>query len=250
MTKINVIIIDDEPACIELLDLMLGKYHPEVDVIDKADSAKSGLEKIQKHGHDLHLLFLDIQMQGGDGFSLLQQLHAPHFKIIFITAFDQFAIRAFKFSALDYLLKPVDRGELADAIRKFRAGNSAGSSELGNLKNGLKHQKPFDKLAVATHTDIRFIALAGISFMESDNNYTSIYLDDGTRLVSSKNIGHYEALLEDRGFLRVSNTNLVNLKKVLRFIKSKSGTLELEDGRLIQVSSTKKEKLLRMLDPA
>ncbi|MGV2480546.1 UNVERIFIED_CONTAM: LytTR family transcriptional regulator, partial [Salmonella enterica subsp. enterica serovar Weltevreden] len=94
------------------------------------------------------------------------------------------------------------------------------------------------------------ISLDSISFMESDNNYTSIYLDDGTRLLSSKNIGHYESLLEDNGFLRVSNTNLVNLKKVLRFIKSKSGTLELEDGRLVQVSSAKKEKLLRMLDPA
>lgn len=250
MNKINAIIIDDEPACIELLSLMLEKYHPEVTILARAGSMKSGLEEIQKHEYHLHLLFLDIQMQGGDGFSLLQHLEAPRFKIIFITAFDQFAIRAFKFSALDYLLKPVDRDELAEAIRKFRVGSSAGSSELGNLKTGLKHQKPFDKLAVATHTDIRFIALAGISYMESDNNYTSIYLDDGTRLVSSKNIGHYESLLEDSGFLRVSNTNIVNLKKVLRFIKSKSGTLELEDGRLIQVSSTKKEKLLRMLDAA
>lgn len=250
MNKINAIIIDDEPACIELLGLMLEKYHPEVNVLARADSMASGLREIQRHEESLALLFLDIQMQGGDGFSLLQQLDAPRFKIIFITAFDQFAIRAFKFSALDYLLKPVDRYELAEAIRKFSAGNSAGSSELSNLKTGLKQQKLFDKLAVATHTDIRFIALAGISFMESDNNYTSIYLDDGTRLVASKNIGHYEALLEDSGFLRVSNTNLVNLKKVLRFIKSKSGTLELEDGRLIQVSSAKKEKLLRMLDPA
>lgn len=249
MNKINAIIIDDEPACIELLNLMLEKYHPEVNVLARADSMKSGLREIQKHEDSLALLFLDIQMQGGDGFSLLQQLDAPRFKIIFITAFDQFAIRAFKFSALDYLLKPVDKNELAEAIRKFRSGASAGSIELGNLKAGLKQQKPFDKLAVATQTEIRFIALAGISFMESDNNYTSIYLDDGTRLVSSRNIGHYESLLEDSGFLRVSNTNIVNLKKVLRFIKSKSGTLELDNGRLIQVSSAKKEKLLRMLDP-
>jgi len=250
MNKINAIIIDDEPACTELLSLMLEKYHPEVHVLAKADSMRSGLEKIQKHGNDLHLLFLDIQMQGGDGFSLLQQLEAPRFKIIFITAFDQFAIRAFKFSALDYLLKPVDRDELAEAIGKLKTGSRENTAALGNLQAGLKQQKPFDKLAVATHTDIRFIALAGISFMESDNNYTSIYLDDGTRLVASKNIGHYETLLEDSGFMRVSNTNIVNLKKVVRFIKSKSGTLELGDGRLIQVSSAKKEKLLRMLDPA
>ncbi len=250
MNKINAIIIDDEPACIELLSLMLEKYHPEVNVLARAGSMTSGLGEIQKHEPHLHLLFLDIQMQGGDGFSLLQHLETPRFKIIFITAFDQYAIRAFKFSALDYLLKPVDRQELAEAIKKAGNGNSAGVTDLGNLQAGLKQQKPFDKLAIATHTDIRFIALARISFMESDNNYTSIYLDDGSRLVASKNIGHYEALLEDSGFLRVSNTNIVNLKKVVRFIKSKSGTLELGDGRLIQVSSAKKEKLLRMLDPA
>lgn len=250
MNKINAIIIDDEPACSELLSLMLGKYHPEINVLARAGSMKSGLREIQKHEDHLHLLFLDIQMQGGDGFALLQQLEVPRFKIIFVTAFDQFAIRAFKFSALDYLLKPVDRDELAQAIRKFESGNSAGDSEFSNLQAGLRQQKPFEKLAVATHTEIRFIALGRISFMESDNNYTSIYLDDGTRLVSSRNIGHYETLLEDSGFLRVSNTNLVNLKKVLRFIKSKSGTLELESGQLIQVSSAKKEKLLRMLDQA
>jgi two-component system LytT family response regulator len=248
MNKINAIIIDDEPACSELLSLMLGKYHPEINVLARAGSMKSGLREIQKHENDLDLLFLDIQMQGGDGFSLLQELEVPRFKIIFVTAFDQFAIRAFKFSALDYLLKPVDKDELAEAIGKFRAGNSAGALELESLRTGLKQQKSFEKLAVATQTEIRFIALARISFMESDNNYTSIYLDDGTRLVASRNIGHYEDLLEDSGFLRVSNTNIVNLKKVLRFIKSKSGTLELENGQLIQVSSAKKEKLLRMLE--
>ena len=250
MNKINAIIIDDEPACIELLGLMLTKYHPEVEVLARAGSMTSGLTEIKKHEAGLHLLFLDIQMQGGDGFSLLQQLETPRFKIIFITAFDQFAIKAIKFSALDYLLKPIDREELAEAIKKAGSAYPVRNAKIGNLQSGLKRQKPFDKLAVATHTDIRFISLDNISFMESDNNYTSIYLDDGTRLVSSKNIGHYESLLEDNNFLRVSNTNLVNLKKVLRFIKSKSGTLELEDGRLIQVSSAKKEKLLRTLDPA
>lgn len=249
MKMINAIIIDDESKCVELLTLMLESAHPEICILDTADGMASGLKAIQKHAHHLDLLFLDIQMQGGDGFTLLQNLDKPAFKIIFTTAFDQFAIRAFKFSALDYLLKPVDKDELLQAIEKFRLNNSPADNErLGNFKTGLKQQKVFEKLAVATLTDIRFIPLHTISYLESDNNYTSIYLNDGQRVVSSRNIGYYETILEESNFFRLSNSNLVNLKKVLRFIKNKTGMVELEGGKIIQVSASKKEKLLRLMD--
>jgi two-component system LytT family response regulator len=248
MKKINTIIIDDEPKSVEILSLMLKNFQNDVEILDTAGSMKEGLEVIEKHKAVLHLLFLDIQMPGGDGFSLLQHIPDISFRIIFTTAYDQFAIKAIRFSALDYLLKPIDLKELDLALAKFREGNHPPEQQrLHHFTDTLGQKSLFKKLAIATLHEIKFIHLDKISYLESDNNYTTIYMGNSQRLVSSKNIGYYEDLLEENGFFRVNNSSLVNLMKIERFIKGKTGSIELEDGKTLPVSSSKKETLLRLL---
>lgn len=246
MNKLNAIIVDDEPKCVELLTLLL-RGHPEINLLGSAPSMATGLELIAQHKERLQLLFLDIQMPGGDGFTLLERLGNHRFKIIFTTAYDQFAIRAFRFSAVDYLLKPVDAVELAGALGKLHS--EAFPDEEGplwQLREGLGRKRPFEKLAVPTMTDIRFIPITEINYLESDNNYTTIFLT-GEKIVSSKNIGHYQQLLEESDFYRISNSHLVNVKKVQRILRSKNGIVEIQGGQQLNLSAGKKEKLLRLM---
>lgn len=203
---------------------------------------------IEKHKSTLDLLFLDIQMPGGDGFSLLQQLSDIRFKIIFTTAYDQFAIKAIKFSALDYLLKPIDMKELNLALEKSQALREIqAQSHIHDVANMVRQKTPFTKLAIASLSEIKFIYLDKLRYLESDNNYTSIYTDNQQRLVSSKSIGYYEDLLEESDFFRINNSCLVNLKKIERFIKGKTGSVVLEDGKELTVSASRREKLLKLL---
>ena len=247
MNKINVIIIDDEPKCVEILALMLKNFHADIHISDTANSMEKGLAAIEKHKASLHIVFLDIQMPGGDGFTLLQNIQKITFKIIFTTAYDQFALRAIKFSALDYLLKPIDLKELNLALVKFRAEDVGENTPLHNFTTTLQQKTLFKKLAIATLTEIKFVPLDKITYLESDNNYTTIFIENKQRLVSSKNIGYYEELLEENDFFRINNSCLVNLKKIERFIKGKTGTVELEDGKTLPVSASKKEKLVKLL---
>lgn len=248
MKPLNAIIVDDEPTCVELLSLLINAHHPAIRILAKANGMQAALEAIELHKHQLHLLFLDIDMPGGDGFTLLQHIPDITFKIIFTTAYDTFAIRAIKFSALDYLLKPIDSQELALAIDKLRSSGDAGYLRATNdFRQALRDKNMFKKLAVSTLTEVVFIPPGDILYLESDNNYTTIYTADKKKLVSSKNIGHYEELLDDCGFFRISNSFLVNLKKVERFVKGKAGSVVLESGQELQVSASRKEELLRML---
>jgi two-component system LytT family response regulator len=251
MNTIHVIIIEDEYRCTELLIHLLQRYHQDVVVLGSADSIHTGLSLIKQHQKQLDLLFLDIQMPGGDGFTLLQNIPDLPVKVVFTTAYDHYALRAIKFSALEYLLKPLDAQELSIALDKFRddrAKKMPISNNLSRFKSNLGNQKIFEKLAIATLTDIRFIHLSQVTYLESDNNYSTIYLEDNERIVSSKNIGYYEELLRESSFFRVNNSNLVNSKKIVRFIKGKTGSVELENGKTLLVSSSKKEALLKSLE--
>lgn len=247
MDRINAAIIDNEVECIELRRLLLDR-HPEIQLLGTADSMASGRDLIQQHEDKLNLLFLDIRMPDGDGFMLLQHLRKINFKIIFTTGVDQFASRAFKFPTIDYLLKPVDADELAEAISKLgTAAENASRINLHVASEVLSRKKTVENLAVATLTDIRFIPLPLITYMESDNNYTTIHLEGGEKLVSSKNIGYYETLLNESGFLRISNYHLVNVKKIHRFIKTKNGLVELNNGKQLGLSTGKKVQLFHLL---
>lgn len=249
MNHISAIIIDDEPSCTEMLSLMLQQYHPDVRLLGTSGSAAAGLVLLETLRPDL--LFLDIQMSGGDGFSLLQQLHEIPFRIIFTTAYDQFAVRAIRFSALDYLLKPIDHEELSAALQRFRSLPSA-APEMARMNDfglALKEHKVFEKLAVPALNEVRLVPVAEIAYLESDNNYTTIYQDDRRKIVSSRNIGYYEELLTACGFLRIHNSCLVNLRKISAYVKGKGGMVKLDNGVTLEVSSRRKEQLMKALFP-
>ncbi len=250
MTKLNVVIIDDEIKSIETLSLLLTNYHHDVNILATANSISTGLSTIEKHNKDIDILFLDIQMPDGDGFTLLQHLPEIKFKIIFTTAFDQHALKAIKFSALDYLLKPIDNKELEASLEKFRRlkNDKQHISSISNLKDALQQKTVFEKLAVTNLNEINFIELSKIRFLQSDNNYTTIHLDNNQQLVSSKNIGYYEELLEGNDFFRIHNSYLVNLKKIERFIKGKSGSVVIEGGITLDVSMRRKENLFERMN--
>lgn len=251
MNHINAMIVDDEPGCTEMLSLLLRRYHPDVQLQATASSAAMGLSVLERLDPAPDIVFLDIQLGGGDGFSLLQQLPVIPFRVIFTTAFDQYAIRAVRFSALDYLLKPIDHQELSAALTRFRELQSGEEDRqrMNDFRLALRERSVFDKLAVPMLNEIKLIPVQDIAYLESDNNYTSICLDDCKRIVSSRNIGYYEELLRASGFLRIHNSCLVNLQKISTYVKGKGGSVKLDNGIELDVSSRRKEQLMKALFP-
>lgn len=244
---IKAIIIDDEQKSRETLRLLISNYHPDVQIIAEANNVDDGLKAIKKHTFDL--LFLDIQMPGKDGFELLKSLVNISFKIIFTTAFDKYAINAIKFSALDYLLKPIDNRELTLAIDKVKKSKEINAPHLSinSFKKVLDENNVMKKIAIPTLNDVCFYEVKKISYLRSDNNYTIIHLDGEPPVLSSKNIGYYEDILCAHFFYRVHNSSLININRVSKFIKGKSGYVELDSGVKIEVSVRRKEQLLKLL---
>ena len=249
MTPINISIVDDGHKCINTLELLFNQYYNDINILGSALSVEEALPLIEKYKNIVDILFLDIQMPGGDGFTLLQKIPEINFKVIFTTAHDKYALQAIKFSALDYLLKPIDNEELQSSINKFRELKNLGAKPISMLdfKSALNHRKLFEKLAVHTLNEIIFVPLNKILYIESDNHYSTIYLEDNQKIIASKNIGYYEELLTPVHFYRIHNSFLVNIKKIVRFLKSKNGSVELENGIILEVSLRRKNELLELL---
>lgn len=244
---IRALIIDDEPECITALTLLLKEYLPEVSILGTASSCESGLQLIQRYTGSIDLLFLDVQMPDGDGFSLLKALDKVNFAVIFVTAFDQYALRAIKFSALDYLLKPVHSKDLEEAVNKLKNHPMRDKGKEEGFREKLQNNTLFERLAIPSLTDINFIELRNIQYLESEKNYTTFYQLDGHKITSSKNIGYYEELLSLNGFFRIHNSYIVNLAQVKRYIKGKGGYVELMDGSKLEVSARRKDDLFQIL---
>jgi len=240
---INAVIIDDEKNNIDNLKGLLLMHCPEVKVVAEALNAEEGADKIAHYEPDL--IFLDIQMPGKNGFEMLQSLSNHDFEIIFVTAFDQYGIQAIKFSAIDYLLKPVNIEELktavAKVIEKYKKENE--NLRLENLLELLQNRQPKTqhRLALATAKETRFVNTEEIIRCESSNAYTSFYLTGGQKIIVSKPIFEYEELLKDYGFIRCHQSHLVNKLKVKSWIRKDGDHLLMEDNSQIPVSRNKKE---------
>jgi two-component system LytT family response regulator len=250
MNELKAIIIDDEQGCIDTLSLLIQDYHKDVKVLDTAHTMEEGLARINLHKGNFDVLFLDVQMPGGDGFHLLQQLEDISFKIVFTTAYDRFALKAIKYAAFDYLLKPIDNDELTATLKRIRKTHEQkliGAQQATQFKNALKQKNVFEKLAVPTLTDILFIPIVDILYLKSDNNYTTIHLSTGEQVLSSRNIGYYEDILDTSNFYRIHNSYIVNLRKIVKFIKGKSGYIEMENGLRLEVSLRRRNTLLELL---
>lgn len=238
---INAIIIDDEKNNIDNLKGLLLKHCPQVNIVAEAMNADEGVKHIGRHRPDL--IFLDIQMPGGNGFEMLQSLPNHDFEIIFVTAFDQYGIQAIKFSAIDYLLKPVNIEDLKTAVAKVVAKHKEKKENLRleNLLSLLQNQKAQHRLALATAKETRFVNTEEIIRCESSNAYTSFYLASGQKIVVSKPIFEYEELLKDYGFIRCHQSHLVNKLRVKSWIRQDGDHLLMEDNSQIPVSRNKKE---------
>jgi two-component system LytT family response regulator len=244
---IRAMIVDDEEGARESLSNILEKYVDGVKIVAKADSIAMAMEKIKKY--EPELVFLDIEMPFGSGFELLERMSPINFDIIFVTAYDHYALKAIKFSALDYLLKPVDIDELKKAIGKHKKKNIEDTVEsYQNLIDNEQLEGDNKKLAIPDSSGIMFVRIRNIIRCESDGNYTKIYLIGGKKILASKTLGEYENMLEGDGFYRIHRSHLINLSHLKKYNKGDHSFVELSDGTTCDVSRRKKSGFLEALD--
>jgi two-component system LytT family response regulator len=240
---LKAIIIDDEPDNVKLLALQLKMYCPEVNVIATCTQSPDGLSAIKAHKPDI--VFLDIEMPVMNGFELLEAAGPLDFHVIFVTAYDQFAVRAFRFSALDYLLKPIDAKELKVAVTKAGRMPVTDTRQLDLLQKQLSSgvdQLP-DKIALPYQNGVAFAGIRDILYCEAQDNYTLFHLKDGRQHVVAKTLRSIQELLEERNFLRVHRQYLVNLDQIIKYVKGEAAYLVMSDQKKIPVSRSQKDKL-------
>lgn len=246
---IKAAIIDDERNNIDNLKGLLQLYCPEILIAAVALNAKTGAGIILEEKPDL--IFLDIQMPDKNGFEMLQGLPGHNFEVIFVTAFDKYGIQAIKFSAIDYLLKPVNADELKLAVQKAeeKIRNKKQNLQLENLLELLntRQQKNTHRLALPTAKETRFVNPEEIIRCESSNVYTSFYLTNGEKIMVSKPIFEYDELLQEYDFIRCHQSHLVNKKYIKSLVKEFGGQLLLEDKTLLPISRSKKEMVIKTL---
>ncbi|HLK31173.1 MAG TPA: LytTR family DNA-binding domain-containing protein [Puia sp.] len=247
---IKAILVDDELHCLDTLSILIADYCPEVQVTDRCISAKKGLDAIEKSKPDI--VFLDIEMPVMNGFELLEEFKEIPFSVIFTTSYDQYAIKAIRFSALDYLLKPIDPKELILSVKKASDQKALPTTEqflmlMDHIKN---KQSGFSKIAVPTSQGLELIPATQILRCEADDNYTHIYLKSKTRITACRSLKEIEEQLNDFNFfIRVHHSFLVNLNEINKYVKGEGGYLVMSDGNIVDVSRSRKEMLLKKLQP-
>jgi len=249
---IQTLIIDDESQSRLLIKKLLEDFTGSSFAITEAGNVKEALEKVNYVAPQL--IFLDIQMQGETGFDFLDKLRSWNFEIIFITAHSEFAIKAFRYCALDYLLKPIDKGEFGDAIQKAVAktnlNNNNLSQQLEMLKQHLKHKDSLnDKLSISTTEGIIFIDIPNILYCCALNNYTEFHLAGNQKIISSQTLGYYNDLLEAHHFFRIHRSYLINLRQITMYKRADGGSVVMKDGEEIEISRNHKESFLKIFKP-
>ncbi len=245
---IRAIIVEDEKKSRETLQGLLKRYCKNVEVLDEADGYRQGIEKIKQHKPDV--VFLDIQMPDGSGFRLLEEIEKIDFEIIFTTAFDHYAIKAIKYSALDYLLKPIDPEELVNSIKKVelkKSGSHINKHIRVLLDNIRTPESESQKIVLSTSDKIHIIEVSRIVRCESDNYYTNFFLNDGKKILISKTLKENEELLSGHNFIRPHKSHLINLDYVKSFNRDEGGYILMKDGSKVPVSRRKREQILEVL---
>lgn len=246
MIMIKAILIDDEMHCLKTLDLLLGEYCANVQVLEKCNDAATGLKAIELHKPDL--VFLDIEMPEMNGFEMLEHLPQINFAVIFTTGYDQYAIKAFHFSALDYLLKPIEPKELIDAVKKVEEQHHLPMPEqfemllkkIGGVNSG------FTKIAVPTAEGFELISATDVIYFEAESNYTHIFLKNKNKIIACRTLKKIEEQIQDYNFfVRVHNSYMVNLNEVVRYVRGEGGYLIMSDNSSINVSRNRKDALLK-----
>jgi two-component system, LytTR family, response regulator len=243
------IILDDEENCRVALRELIRQHVPGLEIIYHSDDANHVYDLVMDGTLKPDIVFLDIQMPKCDGFSFLKKFDDLPFFVVFTTAYDQYAIKAIRFSALDYLLKPIDTNDLLAAVAKLKQGMTGSSIHpVNTFRKKLTEDNLFHKLAIPSISEINFVETQQIIYFESSNNYTTVYTDSGEKLISSKNIGYYEELLEGLYFFRVHNSYIINLKKIKKYMRGKTGLIEMDNGQQIAVSVRRKDEFIKMMN--
>jgi two-component system LytT family response regulator len=246
---IRSIIVDDEPYCCETLEIMIGNFCPDLKVEAVCRSGEEGLNALVRF--DPQLVFLDIEMPYMNGFEFLEKAGPIRFALIFTTSYDQYAIKAIRFSAMDYLLKPIDREELMQAVSKVtRHLQSPTEIQLEFLLKKINYSgTTIRKIALPTMEGLQMVELDSIISCSSDNNYTHFHLKDNKKLTASRTMKDVEELLADFSFVRVHNSFMVNLNEINKYVKGEGGYLIMSDSTSIDVSRSRKDMLLKKLQP-
>lgn len=243
----RILIIDDEKRIRDFVKRMVDSFGFDVEVYTDGENVETGLKAIQELKPDI--VFLDIQMPDGTGFDLLNQVGEKNFELIFITAFQEYAIMAIKFSALDYILKPIDAEELKTALQNaldtidFKKDETQYEALTHNLNT---HQKR--KLVLKTQESVHVVDLNEIIRCEADKNYTFFYLNSGKKILVSRTLKDFELLLANHGFFRVQQSHLINLEYIDRYDKSEGGSVIMKDGAAVPLSTAKKEQFFQLLE--
>lgn len=241
---IRTILVDDEKMSIVTLKALLKGKFPKVDIVGTGESVEQGVSLIDNLKPDL--VFLDINMPDGEGFDVIEKVTFKNFKVIFITAYDKYALKAFEFSALHYLVKPVSYEGLKTAIERY---NDIAEENIDNklriFRDSLKSKN--EKIIIPSTDGLTIVKLGDILRLEADDVYTLFYMVDGHRYIASKPLNNFERILEDLPFSRIHSKHLINLMFIKRYVKGKGGSVIMEDNKEVEVSVRKKSKFLEKL---
>ncbi len=243
---IKAVIIDDVQQAIDTLKVDLKDYCPEIELIGEANGVVSGAKLLKEVQPEV--VFLDIQMQDGSGFDLLEIVPNINFKVIFTTASDAFAIKAFRYSAVDYLMKPVDPDELMEAVKKLQEENAGQAESLSMLSDTMKAGQLPGRIALHTMEKIHITKIEDIIRCESMGNYTQFFFADNQKLLVTKTLKDFDKLLAEHQFMRVHQSHLINASQIKEFVKIDGGYILMSDGTKVPVSVRKKAAVIKMLE--
>lgn len=245
---LTAIIIDDETSSRNSLRQKLTKHCPEITITGECENGEEGVKDIEQKNPDI--IFLDVEMPRMNGFTMLKQLTNKNFEVVFITAYDHYAIRAIKFSALDYLVKPIEIGSLKAAVekavqkRKISSGNERLELLLQNLMN---HKNELQRIAIPSVEGLQFVETANIIYLEASSNYTCFYLTNNTKITVAKTLKDFEDLLPGSVFIRIHNSFIVNKNQVEKYINGKGGQVVMKNGAVLDVARRKKEEFMKAI---
>ncbi len=243
---LKTVLIDDDESNISSLSEKLGKHCPLIEIIARCDNGQDAIKAIDDLQPDV--VFLDIEMPIMNGFVMLQQLTYKNFELIFVTAYDHYAIKAIRYSALDYLVKPVEIEELKAAVLKANTNrkNRSADSQVNFLLEHLKKKQP-RRITIPTAEGLQFINLEDIVYLEANNNYTYIHLSTQKKFLVSRTLKDFEDILPAESFLRIHHSNIINKSFVERYIRGEGGQVVMRNGIVLDVSKRKKSEFLQAI---
>jgi len=246
VSNLQVLIVDDEPGARKVIKGFLGHSYPNISQVDEASGVMHAKKQLESKRYDL--MFLDIEMEDGTGFDLLDQLDQVDFPVIFTTAHDDFAIKAFRYNAVDYLLKPIDPDEFTRAVDKAIQYSDLNifQQQFQQLLNTTK-EKNFDRITLSTSDGLVFAYTKDITRIETYGNYSFVFMAEGDRLLVSRNLKEFEEMLPEPDFFRVHQSHIVNTAFVKKFIKGEGDHVVMTDGQTIPVSRRKKDDFMKIL---